>query len=317
MTYSLISHFRQNLVKQMLTVFSSQKKISGNAHDRRLLILKYLLKMRTLTANHIKRLVYPVNAMSTVYYALDVLKKRKLVDFHAYSLGRGQGSLKRLYFITNKGFELLEKHDHESTIINEYRKHPEPFIDSYYNHRLKLLDLWVFLHLEIKDQCKHTLNLFLPEWEKYEGKQIVLRFSSIRIEDYSIRPDATFILENIETKKEALFFVEIDTGSESLHSRVYPCITSRLERYQNAFKQLAFSRVHSDFERFSGARLLFITSSQVRIENILNKINIDSALNDGFLFSTHDLISKYGLINGTFRKSGFEGAIGINSKPIS
>ena len=90
------------------TTTKTDKKTISIGDDKKLDTLFYLLNMRTLTAGHIKILVYTKSSMRTVYMALQSLADLGVIDFHSYSMGRGLGNLSRFYFLTKKGFRLTQ-----------------------------------------------------------------------------------------------------------------------------------------------------------------------------------------------------------------
>jgi DNA-binding PadR family transcriptional regulator len=320
MTFNSIDQHRHDTTHDIKGILFPKKKISKNSmavivDDKKLDVLFYLKNMRTLTATHIKILAYANNSMSTVYASLMTLHSKGLIDYHSYSKGRGIGNLDRLYFLTKKGYEYIDKLQFNSS--GKIPRYQEPFTNSYYDHRRKLLDFWVAIIMESrKFSSLYHLAQFIPEWDKFENESIVMRYESVNEEMFTIKPDATFILRNLATNQEVLFFVEIDTGSESVMSRDYPCIHQRIFRYNQAFRFGVFKKIDPYFKRFTGARLLFVTSSYKRINNILAKLKTEESLNDAFLFSTHADIWKKGVINGKFRKIGFSGEVGINSREV-
>ncbi len=276
-------------------------------------MLAFLRQMKTLTAAHLKALLGSQKSRNTIYRYLRELTGLGLVGFHACGRSGGIGSLERLYFLTKKGFGRTAENDPSKVDFKNCRN---PLSDFGCRHRILLLDFWVSLLVGSRQSAKYSPKAFLPEWETFGGSRIVLRFAAFGREDSTIRPDATFILENALSKREALFFLEIDAGTESLISKAYPCVTGRLERYKSAFKTLAFRRADPSFHRFAGARLLFVTSSPRRIDRLLRRVSFGEDLRDAFLFSTHEEIRESGAISGRYRKQGFEGAVGIDSKPM-
>ena len=91
-----------------------------------------------------------------------------------------------------------------------------------------------------------------------------------------IIPDAAFILENVQTKKRALFFLEMDMATEriitaspfnkqtSLHRKFY-----QYDRYLKSFR---YTKTYQEFGEFRLFLMLFVTLQEARIENIRREL---------------------------------------------
>ena len=92
-------------------------------------------------------------------------------------------------------------------------------------HRLRIIDLMISAEYAI--QKRPHLRLVQP----FLSYRMIKRGSHVtrettdfvakeEISENKLVPDAAFILENIDTQKRALFFVEMDLGTEQIRSRI-------------------------------------------------------------------------------------------------
>ena len=90
--------------------------------------------------------------------------------------------------------------------------------------------------------------------------------------DTRIIPDAAFILENIESGKRALFFLEMDMGTERIVSQITRdkriSLFYKLTQYDRYLQSLRYRHTYAAFGDFRFFTLLFITIGEERIENI-------------------------------------------------
>ena len=85
-------------------------------------------------------------------------------------------------------------------------------------------------------------------------------------------PDGVFLMKCEESKKTLLFFLEVDMASESLRSgKGYPGnIQEKITNYQITYQLGRYKRYESVFGgRFQGFRLLFLTSTSARMNQML------------------------------------------------
>jgi hypothetical protein len=90
--------------------------------------------------------------------------------------------------------------------------------------------------------------------------------------DTRIIPDAAFVLENIESGKRALFFLEMDMGTERIVSqitrdkRIY--LFYKLIQYDRYLQGMRYRSTYAGYGDFRFFTLLFVTIWQERVENI-------------------------------------------------
>ena len=106
-------------------------------------------------------------------------------------------------------------------------------------------------------------------------------------------PDATFILENIETKRRALFFVEMDMATERIVSHITRdsriTLHYKISQYDRYLQSLRYSQTYAAYGEFRFFTLLFVTLGEERIENIRRELgNLPQELAAYYRFTTFD-----------------------------
>ncbi len=307
----------QHYIRHVVEEKQNPKPTAKALDEHRISILYFLHKMQRLTPMQIKRLVYPTHHKNTVYVALQHLTDRKFIAFHTYSKGRGIGSLERLYYLTQQGFKYLKNCQLSEFAEQTFTYHAQPITLANYEHRKHLVDFWVALECEANNFSSHEIMLFVPEWQRYPDKKQLVINTTIEGEPTTIKPDATFILRKLSNSLEALFFLEIDMETETVISTKHRDLRKRFGNYQQAFISNDFQSIAPNFERFSGARVLFVTTSGQRIAKCLEALELQPHLRDSFLFSTHSEVLSHGVIRARYIKKGCADVVGINSKPIT
>lgn len=301
----------------MTTQQQSGSQLFQAIDEKKLNVLQFLFSMQTLTTHHLKILVYTKLSMRTAYRTMNTLVSMKLIAFHEYGNSRGIGNCDRLYFLTKKGFDLVTAQQNGISTQELFSKHPMPLTIKYYEHRKKILDFWVVAIMETKKyQHTHQLISFAPELQRVSGQPITIQFYASDGTTESIKPDASFILRNLQESKDYLYFLEADMGTESLSSEQYPSLQQKVDKYQMAFEQLAFQQAANGFEKFVGARVLIVTTAKKRVINMLRTLAIQPQFKDAILFSIHDEIWWHGILKGRWAKQGCGDAVGLDSKAI-
>ena len=92
------------------------------------------------------------------------------------------------------------------------------------------------------------------------------------IPDNRIIPDAAFVLENVETGRRALFFVEMDMATERVVSQITRdrriTLHHRITQYDRYLQSGRFAQTYAAFGEFRFFTLLFVTFGAGRIDNI-------------------------------------------------
>lgn len=132
-----------------------------------------------------------------------------------------------------------------------------------------------------------TLLDFIPEYVGEQTKEgFVKKYLRDNINGLSHTPDGVFALE--KSGKSALFFVEIDRGIEVV-SDPEKGLLKAIIFYLNYWISQKWQRYQEDFKReFETFRVLIVTTSQVRLQNIREIVTNLSSPPDGrrFLWGT-------------------------------
>ena len=125
----------------------------------------------------------------------------------------GYGKTPKAYFLTRKGWELLRR---ESGIPEELiGAHKEIHVEARWSpqmyHRLHTVDLLLSAEIAVRQRpALSMINTFLEYKRIRKGTQIMRETTDFvatpEVAANRIIPDGAFIIENIETKKRALFF---------------------------------------------------------------------------------------------------------------
>ena len=101
-----------------------------------------------------------------------------------------------------------------------------------------------------------------------------------------------FVLENIESGKRALFFLEMDMGTERIVTQITRdkriSLFHKLSQYDRYLESLRYRHTYSTFGDFRFFTLLFITIGEERIENIRRQMRtLPSELSDYYRLTTY------------------------------
>jgi hypothetical protein len=108
-----------------------------------------------------------------------------------------------------------------------------------------------------------------------------------------IIPDAAFILENVQTKKRALFFLEMDMATERI-STASPfshqtSLHRKFSQYDRYLKSFRYTKTYQEFGEFRLFLMLFVTLNEARIENIRRELqDLPEELGAYYRFTTFE-----------------------------
>ena len=324
-----ISGVRSGIAEQTYSILadgtgrkSSKCEFSPLLDEKRITILLELQKKGFLTISHIWRLCYRDKKRPAAEAGVRALLQRGMVDRHRYFMGRGIGYLESFYFITRKGFNYLKNCELPEFIEGGFRYKDAPMTIANYAHRKATLDFWISLENSLPADSSLDLVAFVPEWQPDDrGERIIMTVpQSEQGRRLSLMPDATFIVRSNRATsegrlQESLFFVEIDMDTEAITGK--RSLIDRFLKYQLAFSGLSFRHLGSYYERFSGARLLFVANSTDRAARVAETIVVNPALSNAFLFTSLDEMVREGIFKGSFILSGKSSAVDINGQKIS
>jgi len=85
-------------------------------------------------------------------------------------------------------------------------------------------------------------------------------------------PDAAFIIENVETSKRALFFLEMDMATERIVSFItrekQTTLHQKISQYDRYLRSFHYTNTYAEFGEFRHFTLLFVTLTDKRIAHI-------------------------------------------------
>lgn len=225
-------------------------------------------KYRYLSVSQIQRLHYP--SRQVAYRRLRALT----------GLGYLKGFLapqveQHLYYLGKSGAEWVAAHLQVAiTDLGFNRTARPPENPLFIRHFLGINDFRISLALACQNAAL-SLRGFIPEYvgeKALEGnlkkyiRDVVCDVTS-PAEKISHTPDATFALEKNGTC--ALFFLEIDRGTEVV-SNPQKGVLKSIQFYLSYLASGQYQRYQEDFQcsPFNAFRVLYVTSSQERINNI-------------------------------------------------
>src|SRR4051812_761584 len=142
-------------------------------------------------------------------------------------------------------------------------------------HRLALIDLFVCLEGEIvKRPHLKLLQTFLEYRRKGERgyRETADYVAEPHAPENRLIPDGAFILENTQSKRRVLFFIEMDMGTERLtapQSRDREAtIKGKFAQYDRYLTGGTFATTYATYGEFRSFLMLFVIVSSDRMENI-------------------------------------------------
>ena len=148
-------------------------------------------------------------------------------------------------------------------------------------HRLRMVDLLISLEVAVQKRPHLTIiNTFLEYRRIKRGNQIIHETTDFvdtqEAVENKIVPDAAFILENNQTGKRALFFLEMDMATErikSLQLRNHKVtLHHKFSQYDRYLKSLRYTQKYQTYGEFRSFTMLFVTLQEARIENIRREL---------------------------------------------
>jgi hypothetical protein len=226
-----------------------------------------LYRYRCLSIGQVRRLLFPSEQTAN-------RRTRRLAAAGYLRVLRVPGVDERLVFLARRGAELVA---HELQVPREAITYPtlgrearHPF---FVRHHLDVTDFRISLERECLDSGLKLLG-FLPEFlsRKVEGGRIEKHLRDVVATGTSGEiahvPDGVFAIERCQ--RPALFFVEIDRATEPV-GNPGKGVLKAMRFYLDYLRGEGYQRYRDDFgvrRAFSGFRLLFVTTSLVRLENI-------------------------------------------------
>jgi DNA-binding PadR family transcriptional regulator len=228
------------------------------------------------------------------------LEARGFLSYFGNVGTRGHGKTPKVYYLTRKGYELLRR---ESDIPDELLgTFKETFVEAKWSpqtyHRLALVDLLIALETAVRTREHLSLTRTWLEYRRIKrlGRTIRETTDFVAAEETPenrIIPDAAFVLENLESRRSALFFLEMDMGTERIVSRISrdPRITLhfKMQQYDRYLQSGRFAETYRPWGEFRSAMVLFVTNSETRVDNIRRQmLDLPAALHPYYRFNTYE-----------------------------
>ena len=195
----------------------------------------------------------------------------------------GQGKTPKAYFLTRRGWEILSR---ESGIPEEMiGSHKEIHVEARWSpvmyHRLRTVDLMISAEVAVRSRPQLSMvQTFLEYKRMRRGRHIVREttdyVASPEISDHRIMPDGAFVIENIETRKRGLFFVEMDMATKRIVSYITRdskmTLFYKIRQYDRYLQSLRYQTTYAALGDFRLFTLLFVTFGEGRVENVRAQI---------------------------------------------
>jgi hypothetical protein len=243
--------------------------------------LFYIQRYRFLTIGQFAR-AGNINK-STATDQLRLMERQGILGHFGNTGIPGYGKTPKVYFLTRRGWELL--HSESDIPIEMLGAHREVHINIRWSpqmyHRLHTIDLMIAAELAVRNRPQLTMVKTFIEYKRIKrGNHITKETTDYVAEEEKaenkIVPDAAFIIENIETKKRALFFIEMDMATERIISYITKdsriTLHYKISQYDRYLQSLSYKQTYSAYGDFNFFTLLFVTLSRERIDNIRREL---------------------------------------------
>lgn len=266
--------------------------------DAAVLGLFFLQRYRFLTIDQFARAA--ALKRPTAADQLRALERHGLLGHFGNTGLAGHGKTPKVYFLTRKGFELLlRESDIPPELLGSYKEiHVQARWSPQMYHRLRTVDLMISAEVAVRERPHLTMVRTFLEYRRVKRGTHVSRETTdyVAAEETTenrIVPDAAFILENIETKKRALFFVEMDMATERIVSRITRndriTLHYKISQYDRYLKSLRYAQTYAAYGEFRFFTLLFITLGWERVESIRREMHdLPAELAQYYRFTTYE-----------------------------
>ena len=228
------------------------------------------------------------------------LELRGIVGHFGHVRIPGHGKTPKAYFLKRRGWELLRR---ESDIPDEFLG---PFVEAHQEaswspqmyHRLRLLDLLIALEVQVRGRPHLNLVKTFLEYRRVKRGGRIARettdfVAAEETPENRIIPDAAFVLENVETGRRGLFFLEMDMATERIVTQISHdrriTLRYKIEQYDRYLTGGRFARTYAAYGEFGYFTLLFVTYGEERIENIRRAMaDLPAELHAYYRFSTFE-----------------------------
>lgn len=297
--------------------------------ERNMLVMWKLWKYLIARQSTLHRRCFPnVKNEKSVQDSLRLMVKKEFIDVAFTDVvhrgrRRSQDQKQRnvMYWILDKGMNRLYEEgvlpDIDSLAVKDRFRYIQNLTDpdevkrrtpNYLNHRLDISAVRACLELAVASLEGVFLYWWIDEYDKNEEGEFYLHDEATVVyaprskpQRKAIRPDACFVLQEKETGKQALFFVEVDEGNEAgasvwKENKVLPYCAYFIQGFQQRYKRFSHD----------GFRVLTITRSRSGKEQDRRKRTlINATFNAGekkkknqFWFATFDEVMPGSIVTG-------------------
>jgi hypothetical protein len=191
----------------------------------------------------------------------------------------GHGKTPKAYFLTRKGWEmLLRESDIPPELIGSHKRiKVEARWSPQMYHRLRTVDLMISAEVAVRSRPHLSMVRTFLEYRRVKRGTRVFRETTDYVDkeetaENRIVPDAAFIMENIDTKRRGLFFVEMDMATERIVSHILRddriTLHYKISQYDRYLKSLRYVQTYREYGDFTFFQLLFVTLGDQRVENV-------------------------------------------------
>ena len=149
-------------------------------------------------------------------------------------------------------------------------------------HRLRLLDVLIALEVQVRDRPLLNLVKTFVEYRRVKRGNRIARETTDFVQDPEISenriiPDGAFVLENVETGRRALFFIEMDMATGRIVTKISTdtrlTLRFKFEQYDRYLQSRKFVQTYANYGTFTNFTLLFVTLKQERVDNIRQAVS--------------------------------------------
>ena len=233
---------------------------------------------------------------SHVRDVLRTFERKKLLGSIGNVGLRGGAKAPKLYYLTRGGFEvMIDAGGLNGDDVGGYvRPHTGTGWTPVMAHRMATIDLLLAVESGLSAFPKYRVVKTFHEYRRvFRGTSQQPETSDFVAEPFNsstrIVPDAAFILENHISGGRAMFFVETDRGTERLTSGAEGSysIVDKFALYERYLRGGRFADAYQTFGDFKFFTMLFVTTSDERIENTRRTAErLDSSLHPYFKLAT-------------------------------
>jgi hypothetical protein len=212
----------------------------------------------------------------------------------------GHGKTPKAYYLKRRGWELLRRESDipEELIGSFVEAHLEASWSPQMYHRLRLIDLIIALEVGVRTRRHLNLVRTLVEYRRVKRGTRIARettdfVTAEETPENRIIPDAAFVLENVETERRGLFFLEMDMATERIVTQISNdrrvTLRYKIEQYDRYLTGGRFARTYAPYGEFRHFTLLFVTYGEERIDNIRRAVaDLPAELHAYYRFNTFE-----------------------------